>query len=227
MAIAYNTSIVRDGLVLYLDAANKKSYSGTGTAWNDLSGNGRNTTLINGVGYNSVGMSFDGTNDRVDGSSTASTMGITTDLTISIFTKRSSSPTNVLQGQAGFGTGGSISFKNSTYYFADINTTTPTRYILPITPTGGNMTPYENVWVNLCVTVSGTTAKAYLNGNLVTTQVMDTTIKSFSSEVFGIGGGYGYFSLQGDVSIASVYNRALSDQEIQQNFNAVRGRYNV
>ena len=48
MGIAYNTSIVRDGLVLHLDAANKKSYPGSGTVWSDLSGNDRNGTLLNG-----------------------------------------------------------------------------------------------------------------------------------------------------------------------------------
>jgi hypothetical protein len=51
MGIFYNTSIARDGLVLHLDAANKKSYPGTGTTWKDLNGNGNNGTLINGVGY--------------------------------------------------------------------------------------------------------------------------------------------------------------------------------
>jgi hypothetical protein len=39
MSIAYNTSIIRDGLVLYLDAANPKSYPTTGTTWFDLKGN--------------------------------------------------------------------------------------------------------------------------------------------------------------------------------------------
>ena len=39
MAVNYNTSIVTNGLVLALDAANRKSYSGSGTTWTDLSGN--------------------------------------------------------------------------------------------------------------------------------------------------------------------------------------------
>ena len=66
MAYSNGPKIVTDGLVLCLDAANSKSYPGTGTAWNDLSGNGNNGTLINGVGYNSnngVSLVFDGVND--------------------------------------------------------------------------------------------------------------------------------------------------------------------
>src|SRR6056300_111169 len=50
MALAYNSRIVRDGLVLHLDAANVKSYPGSGSTWFDLSGNGNNFTLA-GVDY--------------------------------------------------------------------------------------------------------------------------------------------------------------------------------
>ena len=188
---------------------------------------GKNTITASSLTYSSDNtFSFDGTSSQLTTSSTAASLGISNDLTISIFTRRAASPTNALQGQAGFGSGGSISIKNSGNYFADINTANSTRYVINIT-TAGSMTSYENVWVNLCVTVSGTTAKTYLNGVLVNTQAMDTTIKSFASEVFGLGNGYGYFKMQGNLSIASVYNRALSAEEVQQNFNAVRGRYGI
>lgn len=51
MALAHSPKIVTDGLVLCLDAGNVKSYPGSGTVWNDLSGNDNNGTLVNGVGY--------------------------------------------------------------------------------------------------------------------------------------------------------------------------------
>jgi len=56
--------IVKDGLVLALDAANAKSYPGTGTTWEDLSGN-NNCTLTNGPTFDSENgvIVFDGTND--------------------------------------------------------------------------------------------------------------------------------------------------------------------
>lgn len=171
--------------------------------------------------------SFNGTNSDVTGSANAATLGITNNLTISIFTRRTASPTNALQGQAGFGSGGSISIKNSTSYFADINSATPTRYIVHISPAGAGVAIYENVWVNLCVTISGTTVKTFLNGALASTQTMDTTIKSFASEVFGLGAGYGYFRAQADIPVAYVYNRALTDIEVQQNFNSLRGRFGI
>ena len=45
MGLFHSPKIVTDGLVLGLDAANPKSYPGSGTTWNDISGNGNNATL--------------------------------------------------------------------------------------------------------------------------------------------------------------------------------------
>lgn len=59
-------NIVRNGLVLCLDAASLRSYPGSGTTWNDLSGNNNNGTLTNGPTFNSENggsIVFDGTND--------------------------------------------------------------------------------------------------------------------------------------------------------------------
>jgi hypothetical protein len=188
---------------------------------------GKNTITANSLTYASNNtFSFNGTNSGIVGSANASTLGITTDLTVSIFTKRQSSPTNVLQGQAGFGTGGSVSIKNSTAFFADINSATPTRYIVNITP-GGTIAPYEDAWVNLCFTISGTSIKTYFNGVQNSSVTMDTTVRPFGSEVFGLANGFGYFRMQGDLPVASVYNRALTANEVAQNFNALRGRYGI
>jgi len=188
---------------------------------------GKNTITATSLAYASNNtFSFNGTNSGIVGSANASTLGITTDLTVSIFTKRQSSPTNVLQGQAGFGTGGSVSIKNSIAFFADINSATPTRYIVNITP-GSTIAPYEDAWVNLCFTISGTSIKTYFNGVQNSSATMDTTVRPFGSEVFGLANGFGYFRMQGDLPVASVYNRALTANEVAQNFNALRGRYGI
>lgn len=68
MGFNYSPKIVSNGLVLYLDAANTRSYPGSGTAWTDLSQYNMNGTLINGPSFNSAnggGIAFDGTNDGV------------------------------------------------------------------------------------------------------------------------------------------------------------------
>ena len=62
-------TIITDGLKLWLDASNPSSYPGSGTTWYDLSGNGNNGTMVNGVTYSTANggvMSFDGVNDIVN-----------------------------------------------------------------------------------------------------------------------------------------------------------------
>ena len=77
-------SIVTDGLVLNLDAGFVSSYPKTGTTWKDLSGNGNNGTLVNGVGFSGGSMVFDGSGKRATTQSSLSS----TFLTASIWYKR-------------------------------------------------------------------------------------------------------------------------------------------
>ena len=67
--LAHGPSIITQGLVLALDAADRNSYPGSGTTWTDLSGNGNTGTLTNGPTYNSANggsIVFDGSNDYVN-----------------------------------------------------------------------------------------------------------------------------------------------------------------
>ena len=68
MSYGYGKSIVTDGLVFYVDAANENSYSGSGTDWNDLMGT-YDSTLANNPTYSSTNggnLDFDGSDDRAD-----------------------------------------------------------------------------------------------------------------------------------------------------------------
>ena len=68
MTTSYSPLIVTDGLVMYLDAANPKSYPGTGTTWTDISRNNNNGTLTNGPTFSSANLGsivFDGSNDAI------------------------------------------------------------------------------------------------------------------------------------------------------------------
>ena len=89
MGIGYNTSIVRDGLVFYLDAANPKSYPGSGTNTFDLVLN-NNGSMLNGVGHNSNNLGsflFDGSNDYISLNSPSLLPVGTSDRTIIAFCK--------------------------------------------------------------------------------------------------------------------------------------------
>lgn len=65
----FTPSLVTDGMILYLDAANPRSYGGSGTTWYDISGNNNHATLVNGVTYSTTNggiFNLDGTDDYID-----------------------------------------------------------------------------------------------------------------------------------------------------------------
>ena len=69
MALAHSPRIVRDNIVQYLDAANTKSYPGSGTTWTDMSSRNRDGTLTNGPTFSTDNLgcfNFDGSNDYVN-----------------------------------------------------------------------------------------------------------------------------------------------------------------
>lgn len=231
MAIKYNTTIVRNGLVLHLDAANTKSYPGSGTAWNDLSGNKNHGTLGNAVGYsanNTGSMVFDGVDDYVDCGGNAS-IKPTSAITVSAWFKFTTITSNnrILSDwhQAGV-TGDRWIFYNPT-------ASTVTWYMISsVTGEAGvpvAYTPTLNQWVNLVGTYNGSNQILYVNGAEFSSRARTGLLYAGNStQTVRIGrqaesGG----SLNGNISQVSIYNRALSAQEIQQNFEAMRGRYGL
>jgi hypothetical protein len=232
MGISYNPRIVTDGLRVAYDAGNIKSYPGSGTTWTDLSGNGNNGTLVNGVGYNSGNLgslSFDGVNDYVNIPFNASTMNFSLAQTICMWLRPATgsntgrrNPYNQAYGGPGtltYETNGGIN-----YYFGT---------------NGGNSTPYvgrgsgftvaanETAFISVTRDQATNVCNWYKNGVLITT----ADSGGYASTANGtspilIGDGYAGKFL-GNIFDCKVYNRALTAQEIQQNFNATRSRYSV
>jgi hypothetical protein len=219
--------IVESGLVLALDAANSKSYPGSGTTWTDLSGNGNNGTLVNGVGYsgsNLGSLSFDGVDDRVNCGSN-STFNITPSLTI-----------NAWIFPTGFGENnfGRIFEKVNSYVFFLDNTgtfgTNGIRYSVSGNVGTGtiNNVVNLNVWNNFTIVHSGTSATLYKNGLSVGTITSLPTLPNIPSSSVYIGNNGGLDrTFDGNIAQVSIYNRTLTPQEIQQNYNATRGRYGI
>lgn len=234
--------IVQNGLVLNLDAGVSESYPGTGTTWTDLSGNGNNGTLTNGPTYSSANggsLVFDGSNDYVEITNNSTYQFTNTQpFTINSWVKWNNT------------TGGHIIFAYALtvgrgYYFSLFNgvnisgVTTNSfnfdywdgsafRGIL-----GVNNSIMPNVWIMLTATSATNSVndmKVYLNGVLVSYSNRGTgspTSINYSTLPLRIGarGDGSYFN--GDIPQVSIYNRALTAQEIQQNFNATRGRYGI
>ena len=238
MGIAYNTNIVRDGLVLYLDAANIKSYSGTGAVWNDLSGNGRNGSLVNGASYNasnSGSIVFDGVDDNVP-FGTILDMG-TNSFSLYAWVKSTSTSVGNNNGiiyKRGTGASASPGYRlnmpNGTFNLFIADGTT-------FNSLNSTLTTYnDGNWHNVVGVVNRQTNKMlmYVDGRL--SNQMDITFStSINSEAtvqltvgaLRLSGPAVYHPFLGNISCVKIYNRALSEQEVQQNFNALRGRYNV
>jgi hypothetical protein len=243
MALQHNPKIVTNGLVLCLDAGNPLSYSGSGTVWNDLSGNGNNGTLTNGPVFssdNKGSIIFDGTNDnaQIDSSSILNT-SVWLSFWFKLNSQLSSSTTayytlvNIAgettspyrnQIYAGFniaGIGGSNGLKRVdivSYEFGNATTDLTGCY------TTTDFRTLINTWFYISGGWTGTSWKVYVNGKdeTNTTQPQRAPVSVLAPSLIG-----GSSSRYSPVSISSVnlYNRALSATEILQNYNATKGRY--
>jgi hypothetical protein len=227
--------IVTNGLVLYLDAG--ISYPKTGTTWFDLSGQGNNGTLVNGVGYNSSNrgsLVFDGVDDYVTLPTNLLIHETGNPFTFSIWFKTSS--TGIILGQQNTNTP-----NNATGYVPGIYV--GTNGLLYTSCFWGGSTGNQSVssssvnnnnWNNITVTFLSGSQISYLNGTSYATLSKTQTNYSPTYYYFlgtGIGGGWTNFPaspyFNGSISNTLYYNRALTAQEISQNFNATRAKYGV
>jgi hypothetical protein len=226
---AYMPDIVRNGLVLHLDAGEPSSYSGSGTTWTDLSGNGNTGTLTNGPTYNSGNggsIVFDGTNDYID-CGVASQIGSSLNgLTVEVvlYTKQKTTKC-IAENGTNFDTNTFYMFQENADYFTFevYGTNFDLIYCNSIYQT--------NTWYHLTGTwSSGNRVNFYLNGvlsNGTRNGSVQSTIKNGNTNLM-VGSRAGTsFYFDGNIPIARFYNRALSATEIQQNFNAMRGRFGI
>jgi hypothetical protein len=239
VGVTYNTAgIVTDGLVLALDAANTKSYPGSGTTWTDLSGNGNNGTLVNGVGYNSGNsgsLVFDGVDDVVNGTIQGSIF--TGSFTQSAWIYK----LNANQIWQGVFTNSSPA-TNNTYLMTFGNGSVDAPYNsvgvnrVGVSPAGVflDIGTHINKWLYITITKTGSTLNIYCykDGSLLQTSGTITwnggnfsTTNNYQIGRHWAGGSI--VPLQGNISQVSLYNRALTEQEIKQNFNSSRHRYGI
>ena len=225
-ATAQPSGIVTSNLLLYLDAGNLTSYSGSGTTWTDLSSNTNNATSLTGTTYssrNNGNLFFNGTSGS--GSLVASKYNtVYSGKTVFVAAYLA----NALSvGQYRAFLGDSIGNRNFNFYLYSPSSGT---YQLHFS-SGGNGTLSSNIpytvgtWFTTAVTQqTDGTINYYFNG-----VVVNTTSQSFSqfvsgtTEWVGRADNYWYGSLQ----VITVYNTALTTAQILQNHNAVLTRYPV
>jgi hypothetical protein len=232
MAYRNGPKITTDGLVLCLDAAISKSYPGSGTSWIDLSTNKKNATLANSPSYSSVNkgfFSFDGTNEKAYTSTiiTPSTGDFTACFAYQLtgtggrgglFERKLTSPYNGWSlGQGGngnwsFTVSGTSDFNNRISVTMTYPTTNTWYVDCAVYENGNSVTTYRNG------EYTGNTTGAS-QGNL-SSQGTPDPLKIASRDNSSI-------YLPCKVAYVMIYNKALSSDEVRQNFNATRGRFGV
>ena len=206
-------AIVREGLKLWLDASNLSSYPGTGTVWTDLSGNGNNGTLVNGVGFSNGVMVFDGVNDYVTVPFDKTKFG--TEFTVQMWIDLSSD----LSGRGIWQVANSLN--SSSPWILCQSTTTGLRYYLNGTYREG---VNSSTWALHTLIYSNSFWYVYLNETLVLT--IASPIGSLNGNLLYLGNGYnGFFN--GQLNEPLIYNRALTPEEISHNFNTSRSKYGI
>lgn len=212
---------VTSGLVLYLDAANARSYPKSGTTWFDRSGNGNNGTLVNGVGYsaNNYGsLSFDGVDDDVSITSyQLSTSNSSDPYTLSAWINRTGITT----------VGGIITQYSSSanrFGFRENNSKLSWwKGGSDIAVSASNIP--TNVWKYVVgVKRVDNSVSIYLDSIEVGT---GTDNLYFENATLKIGRFGTVAPFNGNIAQVSIYNRALSAAEIKQNYNAFKGRYGL
>ena len=235
MGVTYNPRIVTDGLVLALDAANPKSYPGSGTTWNDLSGQGNNASLNDGAYFSDNSILFDGDNDGVDlGKSYFETID---EFSVVIWFKpdgvKGGTQMLIYEGQ-GDGFGGNDEFH--VQYDSGSSDEVAAWMTGGIAIGSGTGTVPVDKFSQVAYTVSGISATAtgtlYLNGVNEGTGTGTINRSGYGVNTL-VGRPYSLAfptpprSYEGLIQTVSIYNRALTESEIQQNFNALRSRFSI
>jgi len=224
--------IVTDGLVMHLDAGNYQSYPIAGTSWYDLSDRLNNGTLINGPTFSSAGggsIVFDGVNDR---GTFASPITASSPQTYEIWVKAIAGSAGnfgyVLHNNAASSQIGTaymvIGYAGSTLQTNEIFAAFNGAWSTMGTGVIGNTTTVRQI----VLTWNGSAQTAYIDGIQKVSQSLTSTPINFSTTT-----SFADYSLStvrpinGNIYSIKIYNRAIVADEVSQNFNATRARFNI
>ena len=225
---------VTDGLVLSLDAGNTKSYPGSGTTWYDKSGNNRNGTLTNSPTFSSGSIVFDGVDDYVDIPGSLSAFSFIQNT--GIFTVSAWIRLTDLAGGARYFIGNNRnSGTEKGFNIGYSGASGRLRYALTdgavsILVVNADNYFLDSSWIFFTLIGNGTNSILYKNGiQFSVSSNFGTLSTGDSTRTLAIGKANDISTLewQGNISQTSIYNRALTAQEVQQNFDATKSRYGL
>lgn len=219
MSLGHGASVSRNGLKIYYDPANIKSYPGSGTDLFDVSGNNIESRLENGVSLDSSNSGcfyFDGVNDRIISKNVLSISS--TDVSAMVWVK--------VDGHGNFHNfirnnwvnNGWIIYSSTTSWVGGVASSN-TQY------NSGIEHNNSTDWTNLCFTYDGSIVTFYLNGVSVNTRSTPSPITLDTGYYITFGDGARPSPYR--ISTTLVYNRSISSEEVKQNFEATRGRFGI
>ena len=246
MSYSNGPKMITDGLVLYLDAANPRSYINGNSVWNDLSNNGNNGTLTNGPTYNTGSKGsivFDGVDDYVSNGTFGYSPETSGELSLEAwvyptgpFTSYTAEPPIIniggifgqsyFSGTTGWGLGVVVrSDYGNCWAFQVRNGGTVVEAI-------GTSSPFTTgSWYHLVGSFTrNDLSRLYMNGNLIASSSSSplngvSITPQNSNAALGASTSYGPFQFGGRIATAKLYNRPLTATEVKQNYNASKGRY--
>lgn len=213
----YNANYVRDNLILWYDGL----YHGDDeNIWLDRSDNEKDGNL-NGFahdltsGWQANFLKFSGNNYI----QLPSDIGYTNSFSALAYVKFTGSPMggyHIVFGD------GNLELSIPAAGQIRVGVQTPTRFV---SNHGSGLA--NNVWRQVGITFDGTTKKAYIDGELVGSQsVTGTLVSIFTDRTIGRFGNSTVYYLVGDLASAQIYNKALTESEIKQNYKADIDRFN-
>lgn len=239
MALVHSPRIVSDSLIFALDAANLKSYQGSGNSWLDLSGNSRTFTLRNGPTFQNTYFSMDGLNDHFSTSASANTYAWTPNgnvgnstITIDMWV-RSSDTVGYFFTKPWNGSGQYNIWITPTLFFLGAGTSSNSINF------GRSLS--NGTWTNIVCWANSTDMGYYLNGNAFLGQKSHNLTGDVPSAgngniacglmtlyPYGDGwAGLATHAIQGDISSCKMYSSVLTQEEVLRNYNALRGRFGL
>jgi hypothetical protein len=227
-------SIVSENLMMYLDAANKLSYSGTGTSWNDISFYKNVATLVNGPSFSSLNfgsIAFDGTDDLVSFPTKSFWNLSSSNFTIEFWFKLNSITNNNprLFKTSNDGNTAGISIVNppsSNNLLIYMSSNGSTYNILNGAGLGSVTLGQFN---HLVITRSGSTLSIYINNSFASSANIGTTSIYYNSATdLALGGTVGGGrSILGNIAVFKLYSKELTATQVSQNYNALKNRFGL
>ena len=235
MALAHSPRIVRDSLALYLDAANTKSYPGSGTTWKDICGKNNDGTLVNSPTFDSDNLGsfdFDGSDERVN---LFNPVVNNSAFSVDIWHKRGAQIDKYLYSETSgssnnpfWGISSKTGSSNSTLrIFARRNSGTGE---VNFQPSGAQYTIYDDLPHHLVVVYESNNLYFYHDGSSIGSTSWNKgsytglTQNTLAGWRYGSGPTTGG-NMSGNIYSLKTYQKALTAAEVLQNYNALKGRY--